>query len=215
MLNKRQRWLFVSTPKCATWTLYELLTLLGGERVGAYFHARPDQFVQRFASNVATLPGNLFTFSVCRNPLSRAVSLWWFILHKRVHHRQAFLAHSSGDTGFPAFVEWLTTCELPTPDPVAPERPGPDRAPQILTTQSRWHRKTGVDKFLHLEHLEEDFQTLPFVNKRWPIPKLNATHHDRKPWREYHTAETVERLGTWAAEDFARFGYSTQWQSQF
>ena len=62
-------WLFFSTMKCATNTLYELLPKVGGVQKWSVdnnpgFHPRP---VERMAD---------VHFTVCRNPYDRAVSIW-------------------------------------------------------------------------------------------------------------------------------------------
>ena len=57
-------WVFVSTMKCATNTMYKVLPEIGGHRVQGGFHARPR--VRIYDTH----------FSVCRNPYDRAVSIW-------------------------------------------------------------------------------------------------------------------------------------------
>jgi len=178
-------WLFVSTTKCATRTMYEVLPRFGGERVGG-FHGRPTGGQTRD-----------FTFAVCRNPLSRIVSSWWSTT-QRGHDRYKFRKASGCDEGgFPRFVEWLT-----------------QEAPKdaLTMTQDDWHAGHRVDRFIKMEDMEHDFYRLPFVNsEEWnvqsPLPIVGGTVTLREPWQEYHTPETVAMVAEWAAKDFERFGY--------
>ena len=177
-------WLFVSTTKCATRTMYAVLPQFGGERVDG-FHSRPVG------------QDNRFTFAVCRNPLSRAVSTWWSTC-KRDHDKYAFRKASGCDVGgFPKFVEWLTQ-EAPKD--------------KLTMTQDDWHAGHRVDRFIWTENLDSDFYHLPFIQgvARWESDKMpveGATDPLREPWQDYHTPETVAMIAEWAAEDFERFGY--------
>lgn len=189
MVNHETRWLFVSTTKCATRTMYAVLPKFGFERTGG-FHGRPGK---RFA--------DYHKFAVCRNPLSRAVSTWWSTC-MRDHDRYGFKkAMGEGNWDyFPTFVKWLT-CEDVLRHP-------------LTCTQSDWHRDTGVEMFLRMESLTEDFLHMPFVDGDTArdmlgraLPVEGATRPLREPWQHYHTPETVDLLATWAAEDFERFGY--------
>lgn len=59
---------------------------------------------------------------------------------------------------------------------------------------------------LRQEHLEEDFNGLPFVHSPVTLPRLNAREH--APWPSYYTAETANLVTRWYGGDFIRYGYS-------
>ena len=181
-------WLFVSTPKCATHSMYAALAELGGVRVGS-FHATPSR---------GDVHRGTYVFSVCRHPLSRAVSLWRYLDAKASDNNHAVYEevrqHCGAPVDFPGFVRWLVS--TPTRD---------FNRQAIVLTQSAWHSRKVVTRFLRLESLAQDFEGLPFDTDGVLPHRLNAT--PRRPWQDYHTPETVGMLATWAADDFARFGY--------
>lgn len=182
--------IFISTMKCATYTMFEVLSQYGGERKGGP-HERPYNLVNS---------KNKFSFSICRNPYSRAVSIWWYaclphLENIPVNTRNLDFRKLVRDyTNFEPFALWLNSSQ---------------RTGGLTNTQEEWLKGMNIDKYLHIENLQTEFLSLPFVNvapKKWPI--LNQTRNVRKHYSEYLTPKAIKAIQEWAKEDFIKFGYS-------
>ena len=125
-------------------------------------------------------PKDAFCFAFCRNPYSRAVSLWAFN-NKR----------NKMDLTFEEFClnwgNWVWRIRYP---------------------QAKWLDKVNLDFLGRFENLEGDFDRLcdALGVERRPLPHLNATQHG--PCRSYYTAETRAIVRAVYARDFDRFGYA-------
>ena len=172
-------YVFISTPKCATHSLYYVLQeYFGGRRIKPY-HRRevPESHADRFR------------FTVVRNPYSRAVCMWWIITNsQRYHENYKWYVRS---TSFEAYLKW------------AMSKSNGVRRLKILTwTQSQWHPEPI--NYIKLESLQNDFNKLPFVNKKIEMPKLlKRTPNNLKVL----TAVTRELIKELCSEDFRRFDY--------
>lgn len=209
IISHAHRFAFVSTMKCATNSLtHALLTRYQGVMPGGLHERRMDW-----------VPAGYFTFSVCRNPYTRAISLWWSTCMRHDLDRYGFRKACADPDSLEGFMRWVVGLQaLPH---------------ELLLTQSQWHRYTRVDLFLGVERLEAEFATLPFVQPGEKLGLLNATVTDahetlnverlkggrgedalaarpqrrRGPAREYLTPGASALVRRWAAEDFERFGY--------
>ena len=125
------------------------------------------------------LPDDAFTFSFCRNPYDRAVSMWAF--NNKVRNL---------DISFTEFCRELDNWTW---------------GHRIRLPQATW--VDGIDFVGYFENLEEDFGILcdKLGIERRPLPHENATEHG--PWQEYYTEETQRIVLSYYAVDFGRFGY--------
>ncbi len=211
IISQRHRFAFISTMKCATNSLtHALLTRYDGRMPGGLHERRMDW-----------VPPGWFTFSVCRNPYTRAVSLWWSTCMRHDLDRYGFRKACADPDRLEGFMQWvLGLASLPH---------------DLLLTQSEWHRHTRIDRFLRVEHLEAEFASLPFVQAGEKLELINATvtneqgmmdverlkadpsaatlsarpQRRREPASTYLTPSAVALIRQWAAEDFDRFGYAT------
>jgi|GEM_PF-6461817 len=137
-----------------------------------------------------------FKFGTCRNPYSRAVSIWWVCTHNIRHETGQVRLPGFEDMSFPCFAKWLTE-RLVVPGVT------------MLLPQHIWYHGLDVEQYIHVERMSEECQTLPF----WQKPKhveaaSNRTCHLHKPWREYYDKAAQAYIEEWAGEDFEQFGYS-------
>jgi hypothetical protein len=210
IISHAHRFAFISTMKCATNSLtHVLMTRYGGVMPGG-LHDRRMELV----------PPGAFTFSVCRNPYTRAVSIWWSTCMRHDLDRYGFRRACPDPDSFEGFMAWAVAQEA------APH--------ELLITQSEWHRDTRIDRFLRLEQLDDEFGQLPFVAPGERLALLNATttadqglldvthlkagdvvqalgarpQQRRAHVRTYLTPRAVDLVQAWAADDFARFGYA-------
>ena len=193
ILNRKDRWVFVSTPKCATHTMYEILPAFGGERFGSGWHLREISIINS---------RDFFSFTVCRNPYARAVSLWWTTCRPDLdslwdHYKFRKLVPDYTD--FESFMKWLVG--------LGHISYGQHLAAKL--SQTAWQRGMKLNCYLQLENLVEEFNALPFVKEaEAEIITLNESHYLKQDYLEYLTPNAIELVQKWAFADFKRFGYS-------
>lgn len=198
MILKPNEWLFVSTMKCATNSLYDALKKLPGTfwDGGNEFHGRPNR-------RVAPIH-----WTTCRNPYDRAVSIWHSTC-VREENQQRYDAYpyiieqGEDPISFDTFVE-LILLEHPTL-----------RNPWLWRNQSDWHDTFIVDYVFNVERLESELKAEP-LGISVKLPRLNVSH-GRDFWQEYYKGKTIKNLKwpsmtkkmvqKWAGDDFDRYGY--------
>ena len=78
----------------------------------------------------------------------------------------------------------------------------------IAYTQAKYHNENTYDQILDFEHLQRDFNTLPFINKPVELPKLNSFKNYPKPhWMKIINVKTQLLINKLYAEDFELLGY--------
>ena len=187
MILYPENWLFVSTMKCATNTLYkDLKTIPGTQWVGGnMFHGIPTQ---RMAP---------IHWTVVRNPYARAVSIWASTCARRKEAREKYDAYTyiknkgRNPLRFADFVD-LVLLEQP-----------PLRVPWLYKNQSDWISRFICDEFLHLENLQADLETKLGITLE--LSMENTSPHDK--WEKYYTPQLKEKVRQWADLDFLGFGY--------
>lgn len=147
IVSQSMRFVFVSTPKCATHTMYEVLhsalyngLLLPG---GNHNNQVPEQF------------RSFYIFSIVRNPYSRAVSLWTF-------------TRKRGDDVPESLADYVRLL-IDSPEKAA--------GPKAGLSQAEWLRPVPLTRVLWLESLAADFQVLPFYRGPDTLPQRNASDH--------------------------------------
>ena len=127
------------------------------------------------------LPEGSFTFSFCRNPYDRAVSMW---------------ALTQGAKGQPqmTFPQWCANLHNWTWGQV------------IRIPQSDWLGDNEPDFLGSFENLHEDFGILcdMLEMERRELPHENKGK--RGPWQDYYTVEAQRIIRDYYAVDFERFG---------
>ena len=126
-------------------------------------------------------PEGAFTFTFCRNPYDRAVSLWAFNNEVRGLDLtfQEFCGNLEGWT-------WGKHIRLP---------------------QTTWADGVMLDFLGRFESMAEDFGALCDklgIGQR-ELPHANAS--ERGPWQEYYGGAERAIIREWYARDFERFGY--------
>ena len=186
VINKPGKWQFVSSPKCATHTLYQVFVNRDKAKRHGRFHENqiPDK------------RKNFLTIVATRNPYDRLVSMWLQDMRDDYRVIQgyngwlAIKAFPNALRNIGDYIKWRLS---------VPWRAG---APQ-----HQWLKGIRIDRILRLENLEEDYWSLPFVNNRDPLPRIYPAKQDRKPWQEYYNEQAIELANQWIGEDFEIFGY--------
>ena len=128
------------------------------------------------------LPEGAFTFSFCRNPYDRAVSMWAFSRR----------AKGQPDMTFPEFCANLENWTW---------------GQRVRVPQAVWMGDANPDFLGRFENLHQDFDKLcdALGMERRNLPHLNAT--DRGPCREHYDERAQDIIRAYYAQDFERFGY--------
>lgn len=169
-------------PKTGTTSLIRLLRqLFDVEIIGSTYHCG-GKLNPRYA--------NWFTFCTVRNPFSRLVSYWWFV-RKRfppAGNRQRWALREMANQ--------LTFSEFTRQSPLLP-------VSQIV-------EDARIDHLIRLETYENSIRQLPFLSSQYlAIPRAKKGRD--VDWREYYTERSlVEFVQRHYADDFERFGYSTE-----
>lgn len=179
VIHPDQKWCFVSTMKCATNTLYEILPKIGGHKVQECFHPRPTI---RLAD---------IHFTVCRNPYSRAVSIWASTC-LRDGDRYNAIKRIKSEGGDPNnFDDFCKYCLVGDPRIWTPHE-------WLFRNQHSWWDTTIIDRILHMENLHQELQQI--VGKIPELPTKNKSDHN--PWAVYTSPDAIEIINQWAPRDF-------------
>jgi hypothetical protein len=182
---------FVARPKTGTRSIYDVLEKNFNGKLFKEHHAEiPQQF------------NNYFSFCTVRNPYDRACSMWWST-SKRGLDKRGFVkkAQSHGwDNTMNSFMKVVKELTV--------------NRDRILRTQAMFINPNRIDAKLRFDHLEEDFNKLPFVKDYIELPSLNVTKektgpnpHARPPWQTMMDEEVVSLINEIYSADFALSGY--------
>ncbi|MEP0072762.1 MAG: sulfotransferase family 2 domain-containing protein [Marinomonas sp.] len=190
IVSKKHKFVFISTPKTGTHTMYKILP---EEYEG---ELQPGPYHQK---NIPENYANYFVFTTVRNPFERMVSIWHALI-ERENYRPTFLP-LVGSESFLEFVKWITS--------LAPKERPKGKGGVLLYPQSEWLKDVELDKFLKIENIDSEFPSVPFYVKpseQKKIPKVLARKH--KTWSDVQCKETRKLIVDWAKEDFVNFNYS-------
>lgn len=200
-INKEFKFIFISTPKAGTHTIYDILDKYYSKGLlQAGFHN--NQILNGY--------GSYKRWTVVRNPFTRAVSIWWSACRLAHLDQYKFRKRSGGQYNFSKFVKWLS--ELPYKDRVKDP---------LMLNQTEWlHPAQPIEAF-HLENLENELIQLPFWKEGIEISHLNTTDEKIEIQSEfegskiskpsikelYNEPEIIESVIKWAKPDFENFEY--------
>jgi hypothetical protein len=184
MLSDKHRFAFSAITKTATQSVLQVLR--------EHYHGYLEGGVAMHSMKPPARAAEYFTFTVCRNPYDRAVSLWWSTC-KRDVDKYGFRAKCPRADDFTSFMKWVATTR-----------------PDHELTRPQWLHIHGVriDRVLRFEHLADDFKSLPFYSgepAEWP--RNNTTIENRLPWQQYMSRDSVRWIHEWCGLDFDKFGY--------
>ena len=138
-------------------------------------------FGHRMLANLQ-MPEGSFTFSFCRNPYDRAVSMWALSQASKNQPRMTFAEFCRNLNNW----TWGHRIRIP---------------------QSDWLDGGELDFLGRFENLAGDFGILcdKLGFKRIELPHENKS--ERGPWQDYSDRETRDIIREFYAQDFERFGY--------
>ena len=203
-INRHFKFVFISTPKACTHTIYRILdeNFSAGLIENGFHNNRVPDLYQ-----------NYFQWTVCRNPYSRMVSIWWSACRLAHRDQYGFRKGCGTKDDFGQFVYWLTKLSL-----------NKRQRDPLMLNQSEWLYNVDSIISIHMESLEHDLKHLPFWQNGIKIPKLNTTNKkilDREKeegraiikssWQKFYQDRKIQKaVKEWAKPDFNRFGYSEE-----
>ena len=212
MINHENKFLFISTPKAGTHTMYDVLYNEFGcelrDDKGKVRKYEPEK-IMLHPTRIDSPFKNYYKFTIVRNPYERAVSFWTAI-NREGKERYISLcggkefsdyAKAISDRGFLEKQYNSGSVRRPIHVPIHAQFCG----------QSEWHKNNVYDDVIHLENIIEEFHKLSFVNKTIEFPqKFSLSNLRSKPWKEYYTKELRQIVYNAWKEDFERYGYSEE-----
>ncbi len=203
-ISKSHHFVYISTPKACTHSIYRILEEHYAE--GLMKRGFHDTHVPK-----AYLL--YYRWTVCRNPYTRAVSLWWSGCRLAHLDQYRFRQRCGAVDDFARFLTWL-----------ACTKPEERRHEPLMMNQTEWLKRVEPIAALQMERLNEELPKLHFWKPGITIPRLNTTEEKvkdqeqreghtivRPSHRELYESERARlALMRWAEPDFERFGYSRE-----
>lgn len=202
-INTKHKFVFISTPKAGTHTIYKILEthFREGLSLGGDFHC----------NRITGKPREWFRWTCVRNPYSRVVSLWWSTCRCHSPDIYGAIRGCGAQDDFNKFVAWLA----------ATTKDQRKREP-LLMNQADWLSPVMPIYVVHIEQLQEELATLPFWKSGIEVPRLNTSSQKiraqseeegreipRPSWQELCSDPGIQQvIQTWAQRDFEIFGYS-------
>lgn len=203
-INKHFRFVFISTPKACTHTIYQILDKhYSGGLIDNGFHN----------NQIPSLYQAYFRWTICRNPYSRMVSVWWSACRLAQLDQYGFREGCGAKDDFGQFIRWMVKV------PELQRRRQP-----LIMNQSDWLEPCQPIHAIKVEEIGAGLAELPFWREGIEIPQLNTTDEKiadrqreegqeiaRPPWQEFYRDKGLqEAVLEWAWPDFEQFGYPVE-----
>jgi len=177
------QFVYLEMPKCGSTAVREFI--LRNYRV---------QQRDRHGNRIPKPNQSYFTFGNCRNPYTRAVSLWWGLVGE----------------GPPGMTNWVPKLprRMPWQDFLAWYLGDRTYPPPHTVDQSKFLIRTTA--ILRMEHLSDDFAALPFVQAPVELPPTNihsSTGRAPPPMSELYDQDTADWVYRSLQADFEFLGY--------
>tara|TARA_Y100000310_G_scaffold321995_1_gene380450 strand:- start:179 stop:727 length:549 start_codon:yes stop_codon:yes gene_type:complete len=175
----RHGYLYFPVPKCGSTSLR---TILGN------FYGSIVVGIDWYASELPPEYEASTSFTVVRNPYTRAISIWRHFIFGSLAYRYKYKAKDLENFG--TFLKWLATRK--------------NHLNRIAWTMTKHLADVPLDRIIRLENVEAGFKNLPFYNgdpKVFPVLNKSAGTIELTPT----TRQLIYEI---YAEDFERFGYA-------
>ncbi len=190
-ISNNPKIVFVAIPKTGTRTMYNVLKeYFNGSLYMEHHQIIPPQY------------NDYFSFCTIRNPYDRVCSMWWSTskrgLDKRNFIKEAKLR--GWDNTLNSFCKLLKIRGT--------------ESDRITRTQDSFILPNRIDAMLRFDHLEEDFNKLPFVKEPINLPSLNMTKEKTGPnpnarpeWTTMVDENSIKIINSVYDKEFTATGY--------
>lgn len=196
IISEKHKYVFISTPKCGTHTMFKLLT--------TYFDGKRIK-TNGFHSTIIPKHINVdeYTiFTTVRNPYDRLVALWHSILYVRDDYINSWSRYVP-DKSLESFSKLLANNQGNVNKIKA-------RMSELVTPQYLWVKNMPATTiYLHIENINEEFNRLNLAsNIQYNIPhELKRSH---VLWSDVKNDNLVRLANMWAGNDFDVFNYQKE-----
>jgi len=189
--NQEKKIVFTAIPKTGTRSVYQVLR-------GKY----DFQMYKEHCTSIPEYMKDYYSFTIVRNPYDRIVSMWWSTCKRDLIQGK----NNAGDN-FRKLAESDNLADLLK---YMISNPYDGKGSELFTKQSDYLKHNRFDMILTNENLNEEFKTLPFLNKGESLPNINSTTtnwgrntNPRKSdsWN-YINQEVLDLINEYYAEDF-------------
>ena len=191
VISDKHKYFFCSMPKAGTHLLYHLLT--------KYFDGIRLPHDKSWHHTIAKgiIPAaykDYYKFSIVTNPFRRAVSCWKPLAHEPLYAKQRGWAEKLGGKSFLQYTRFIKQSDMKH---------------FLIASQSRLFGSLKFDKILHLDNIQEEFNTLPFIQKKIEVPVIFSLNKfkNKDDWKKLYSPEAVFNVLTAWGEDFDKFNY--------
>lgn len=188
---------FVAVPKTGTRTIYKILKdHFNGKLMGEHMQIIPGKC------------RSYYSFIIKRNPYDRTCSTYWALCRRngdRYHYKEQFKRKGVENT-LENFLIHIDNFNL--------------SIRMHLPPQYNWYIHNNISKIIEFNHLEEEFNNLPFVKEKIKLPVINHTtrkhiptpekpvgHPIRPHWEEMITSKEGKLINKIYGKDFEYLGY--------
>lgn len=176
IISKKLKYIFIDAPKTGTRSLNRILVdKFYGKHKGDHKYIIPKNCE------------DYFKFMVLRNPYSRIVSAWWSTT-QRGKDKYGWIKKAKGKKDLKTIIKLFANTKY--------------KHKINHGQKQKIYYDVGIDQILSFENLEDDFNTLPFINEKIKLPKLNKTYNKRKPYYHYMTDKAIKIINKYYKEDF-------------
>jgi hypothetical protein len=189
MVCHDRKFVFVSTPKAATHSMYQTL------RSSFNVQLKTLEDSRMHCNILDPNTESYYKFTVVRNPFSRAVSSWWQIIKnskQQTNFKDRYF--DQYDSTFQSFTSFLLELETF------------GQHPRMFDSQHFWHNGITFDTILKLESIQKDYNCLPFV-KGGVVTHNFSLSGERNEWRQYYTQQDYDNVMIAYKDDFDIFGF--------
>jgi hypothetical protein len=187
MYNDQYEYAYLAVAKTGSRTMYDVLkTRFGGVLHGDHRNDVPKKFL------------DYFVFATVRNPYDRSCSAYQQCFPKRDQYQYRKMLKERGKkVSLENFLGLIKS----------------HRKANRVTTfkQGYWIKESNkIDRLIHTERLNEEFNKLPFVTSKINLPMVNARkdkHHPVPPTEDILTLKAIALINEIYESDFELLDY--------
>lgn len=200
VVSEKHKYIFGSTPKAGTHTMYHLLeTFFDGTRLpySNTFHGVINN------KGIPEKYKDYYKFTIVANPFRRALASWKPLVTQPMYIKRSW-PQRIGGSEFIDFTRYLRRIKDSNFETA--------KKPLILPQCRLGHMHVEWDKIMHLETIQEDFNSLPFVDRHIDVPQHCSYNkfEGKDDWKKKYNQECIDNVLYAWGEDFDRLGYSKE-----